>query len=236
MKINRFNQFVSKRLFEDVEPIQTPDNLEKEEGMERTEDTELDDDSNLIDDIDTDDFDSEESDFGDDFDSEESDFEEMPVRKRTVNSFDDFDGPSEDDDLSDMEMIGGEFSENEPDEQDYMPKFNGEEEEMGGEEEEESGEYKGDLEMKKLADLLGVEVVNNQIEYDGKKINYFSETEMFHIGKKKFEDAESVIEYLEGGMGSMEKQPENVPMGMDIPEEDERREMAMESRRFLRRR
>lgn len=235
MKINRFNQFVSKRLFEDVEPIQTPDNLEKEEGMERTEDTELDDDSNLIDDIDTDDFDSEESDFGDDFDSEESDFEEMPVRKRTVNSFDDFDGPSEDDDLSDMEMIGGEFSENEPDEQDYMPKFNGEEEEMGGEE-EESGEYKGDLEMKKLADLLGVEVVNNQIEYDGKKINYFSETEMFHIGKKKFEDAESVIEYLEGGMGSMEKQPENAPMGMDIPEEDERREMAMESRRFLKRR
>ena len=233
MKINRFNQFVSKRLFEDVEPIQTPDNLDREEGMERTEDTEIDDDSNLIDDID-----DTDDDFNNDFDGEESDFEEMPVRNRTVGSFDDFDGPSDDEDLSDMEMTGGEFSENEPDEQDYMPNFNGEEEEMGGEE-EESGEYKGDLEMKKLADLLGVEVVNNQIEYDGKKINYFSETEMFHIGKNKFEDAESVIEYLEGGMGSMEKQPENVPMGMegDIPEEEERhREMAMESRRFLRRR
>ena len=67
------------------------------------------------------------------------------------------------------------------------------------------GEYKGEVEMRRLADILGSEVINNQIEYNGKKINYYSETEMFHVDRKKFETAEEVVDYLEGlegGSGS----------------------------------
>ena len=65
------------------------------------------------------------------------------------------------------------------------------------EEEEESGEYQGTVLMKKLSDMLGVEFTNNEIDYNGQKINYYSETEMFHIGKNKFKTPEEVVEFLE---------------------------------------
>lgn len=66
-------------------------------------------------------------------------------------------------------------------------------EEMG---EEEGYEYKGTLLMKELADRLGSKVVNNSIDYNGKKINYFSETEAFHVDKMKFETVDEVVDYL----------------------------------------
>ena len=65
------------------------------------------------------------------------------------------------------------------------------------EEEEESGEYEGTLMMKKLAEMLGTEVSNNEIDYNGQKIHYYSETEMFHIGKNKFKTPEEVVEFLQ---------------------------------------
>lgn len=66
-------------------------------------------------------------------------------------------------------------------------------EEMG---EEEGYEYKGTLLMKELANRLGSKVVNNSIDYNGKKINYFSETEAFHVDKMKFETVDEVVDYL----------------------------------------
>lgn len=67
----------------------------------------------------------------------------------------------------------------------------------GSDEEEESGEYEGTLLMKKLAEMLGSEVTNNEIDYNGQKIHYYSETEMLHIGKNKFKTPEEVVEFLQ---------------------------------------
>lgn len=78
-------------------------------------------------------------------------------------------------------------------EEDVM--INSDEEE---EEEEESGEYQGTVLMKQLADMLGTEVTNNEIDYNGQKIHYYSETEMFHIGKNKFQTPQEVVEFVQG--------------------------------------
>jgi hypothetical protein len=64
------------------------------------------------------------------------------------------------------------------------------------EEEEEGHEYEGTKLMSDLAQKLGTEIVNNSIEYNGKKINFFSETESFHIDKKKFKTIDEVLAYL----------------------------------------
>jgi hypothetical protein len=65
--------------------------------------------------------------------------------------------------------------------------------------EEEGGEYMGTQKLQNLADSLGTEVVDNSVEYNGKKVNFYSETEMFHVDKKKFKTVEEVVDYLEGG-------------------------------------
>jgi hypothetical protein len=68
------------------------------------------------------------------------------------------------------------------------------------EEEEEGSEYIGDQKMKELAKMLGTEKnQNGSIEYKGKEINFYSETEKFHVDNKKFNTAEEVVGYLEGG-------------------------------------
>lgn len=63
-------------------------------------------------------------------------------------------------------------------------------------EEEEGDEYEGTLLLKELAKRLGSEVINNSIDYNGQKINYYSETEAFHVGKMKFETVDEVVDYL----------------------------------------
>jgi len=65
--------------------------------------------------------------------------------------------------------------------------------------EEEGSEYIGGQMLQNLADSLGTEVVDNSVEYNGKKVNFYSETEMFHVDKKKFKTVEEVVDYLEGG-------------------------------------
>lgn len=65
--------------------------------------------------------------------------------------------------------------------------------------EEEGSEYMGGQMLQNLADSLGTEVVDNSVEYNGKKVNFYSETEMFHVDKKKFKTVEEVVDYLEGG-------------------------------------
>jgi hypothetical protein len=92
-------------------------------------------------------------------------------------------------------------------------------------EEEESGEYEGATKLKQLAEALGAELTNNEINYDGHKINWFSETEAFHVDRKKFETVEEVIDYLQGDHGHEHAKVDNPEMEL---------EPAMESRRFRR--
>jgi hypothetical protein len=66
------------------------------------------------------------------------------------------------------------------------------------EEEEEGHEYEGTKLMKELADKLGTNIVNNEINFDGKKVNFFSEDEKFHIDNKKFDSVEDAFDYLTG--------------------------------------
>ena len=63
--------------------------------------------------------------------------------------------------------------------------------------EEEGGEYQGQILLNQLANELGTEVSEDgSINYEGKKINFFSEDEKFHVGNKKFLTVEEVINYL----------------------------------------
>lgn len=95
-------------------------------------------------------------------------------------------------------------------------------------EEEESGEYEGTKLMKELAEVLGAEVTNNEIDYNGHKIHYYSETEAFHVDRKKFENIEEVVAYLEGEGEQHNHSHENEP------ELENELEPALESRRFKR--
>ena len=65
--------------------------------------------------------------------------------------------------------------------------------------EEEGGEYQGQMMMNQLANELGAEVdADGSINYEGKKINFYSETESFHVDNKKFKTGEEVVNYLAG--------------------------------------
>jgi hypothetical protein len=77
--------------------------------------------------------------------------------------------------------------------------------EMSGEEEEEAGDYHGSVGMKKIAQALGEELQGNEIMHDGHKINFFSETEMYHIDKKKFKSAEEVIDFMKNHVHGKEE-------------------------------
>lgn len=73
--------------------------------------------------------------------------------------------------------------------------------------EEEGGEYQGQYLLNQLANELGTEVeADGSINYEGKKINFYSETEKFHVDNKKFSTAEEVIDYL----GGSNEAPEHV--------------------------
>ena len=90
-----------------------------------------------------------------------------------------------------------------------------------GEEEEEGG-YIGQKMMAELANKLGTEVVDGAIEYNGQKINFYSETEMFHIGKKKFKTPDQVVAYLEmnGPEGEQKHEPSKEDMNKTMSVHD----------------
>jgi hypothetical protein len=96
-----------------------------------------------------------------------------------------------DNEMDNSEIIDDENDLIDSDEETYIG--NNMDEEEG---EEEGYEYKGTMLMKELANRLGEKVVNNSIEHNGKKINYFSETEAFHVDKMKFETVDEVVDYL----------------------------------------
>ena len=100
-----------------------------------------------------------------------------------------------------------------------------------GEEEEEGGDIYT-AKLQELADMLGVEFDGNAVEYDGHKIIYPSETEMYHVDKKKFKTAEEVVDYLKAS--TPEAKPE-LPSDelSDIDEEEfERGDVAFESKSY----
>jgi hypothetical protein len=69
----------------------------------------------------------------------------------------------------------------------------------GDVEEEQEDFYSGKL--KELATALGLDVdavQNNRLEFEGKEIIFPSETEKFHVDRKKFDTIDQVISYLEG--------------------------------------
>jgi hypothetical protein len=76
--------------------------------------------------------------------------------------------------------------------------------EMSGEE-EEAGDYHGSIGMKKIAKALGGELQGNEIMHDGHKINFFSETEMYHVDRKKFKTPEEVIGFMKNHVHSKEE-------------------------------
>ncbi len=68
--------------------------------------------------------------------------------------------------------------------------------------EEEGGQYIGQQMMQELSDALDLPIdTDGSINYDGRKINFFSETEMFHVGREKFENVEDVVNFLQGDNG-----------------------------------
>jgi hypothetical protein len=75
--------------------------------------------------------------------------------------------------------------------------------------EEEEYDYVGNKLMNDLAKKLGTKVANNEINYNGEKINFYSETEKFHIGKRKFDTLEDVLKYLKT---EVEPELEEMPM------------------------
>lgn len=58
-------------------------------------------------------------------------------------------------------------------------------------------EYIGTKKMKELeAALPGSKMENGTLYYDGKEINFYSETEKFHIGRKRFDEIKDVLNFL----------------------------------------
>lgn len=73
---------------------------------------------------------------------------------------------------------------------------------------EDEDEYIGTVLMNQLADMLGEEVIDGQIEYNGQVINFYSEDEKFHIDNKKFDTPEDVVAFLEGEESDYEDEGE----------------------------
>lgn len=134
---------------------------------------------------------------------------------------DDFDFEDDDHDLEeeDFEVDNDDYEEGL--ERDLVGSAEEEEESVP----EEGSEYEGTKKMNQLAEMLGTEVVENKIEYQGKTINFFSETNKFHIGKEKFETPQEVVEYLQS-QDVEESSPE-------VVDEEEMEMELQESRRYI---
>jgi len=100
--------------------------------------------------------------------------------------------PDMDNEMDNSEIIDGEDDLIDSDEETYTGNN------MDEEEGEEEYEFKGTQLLEELANRLGVKVENNQINYNGKKIEFYSETEAFAIDRKgKYKTVDEVIAKLE---------------------------------------
>jgi hypothetical protein len=79
-----------------------------------------------------------------------------------------------------------------------VPPMNTDAEIAMNEEPEEEYEFQGEKMLQDLANRLGSKVENNMINYNGKKIEFYSETEAFAIDRKgKYKNVDEVISKLE---------------------------------------
>ena len=100
------------------------------------------------------------------------------------------------------------------------------------EDEEEGSEYIGDQKIKELGSLLGTEKnEKGAIVYNGKEINFYSETEKFHVDNKKFSTAEEVVGYL-NGTGDKHKHRNRPTEQVVQPEEEERLDPEFEAKSY----
>jgi hypothetical protein len=139
--------------------------------------------------------------------------EDMELKQKLSPVEDDLDSiePGDEDDMDDMDdMDMTDDSDLDDPDFDLIDDIDGDingvssyEEDEENEGEIEAHQYIGTQMMNDLASRLGTEVVNNEIEYDGKIINYFSETECFHIDNEKFESVEDAFEFLTNGGDEM---------------------------------
>lgn len=88
-------------------------------------------------------------------------------------------------------------------------------------EEEEGGQYIGQKMIGELADRIGGKVMDNAVLFNGKKINFFSETEMFHVDGKKFKTVDEVIDYLSPNRNDLPDELEEEPEMDHIDELEE---------------
>jgi hypothetical protein len=89
-------------------------------------------------------------------------------------------------------------------------------------------EYIGTKKMKELADALpDAKLESGTLYYDDKEINFYSETEKFHIGKHKFNDVKDVLNFL--------GKKEEVKSERDFEDEQMDPEFEAKSYRFTRR-
>ena len=96
------------------------------------------------------------------------------------------------------EMPGTEMEEETVAGDSNVPPMNTEADEIVDENPEEEYEFQGEKMLDELANRLGVKVENNMINYNGKKIEFFSETEAFAIDRKgKYKTIDEVISKLE---------------------------------------
>ena len=102
-----------------------------------------------------------------------------------------------------------------------------------GEEEEEGGDIYT-AKLQELADMLGTEFEGNVVEYDGHKVIYPSETEMYHVDKKKFKTAEEVVNYLQASSQDIKPELPTDELSDDDEDEFERGDLAFESKSYRR--
>ena len=74
---------------------------------------------------------------------------------------------------------------------------------MAGELDAAGDKYDNSDKLADLAEMLGVEVRDNQVKFGDQTVNYYSETGNLHIGSKEFETAEDAAEFLRGGKSRM---------------------------------
>jgi len=119
--------------------------------------------------------------------------------------------------------------------QELNPGFDEEEgdfmEEFMGEEEEEGGDIFRSK-MSELATKLGTDVMdNNTIDYNGQQIIFPSETEMFHVGRKKFKTSDEVVDYLTGSSKNAPKMEKEVERELELTESKSYRKTRSNKRR-----
>jgi HD-GYP domain-containing protein (c-di-GMP phosphodiesterase class II) len=75
---------------------------------------------------------------------------------------------------------------------------------------EEEGEDLYSYKLKELADKLGAEVTDGKVHYEGKTIIFPSETDMYHVDKKKFKTSEEVVKYIKGLGNKVKVDPKEI--------------------------